>query len=84
MNHDACLPSLTLSTVVLATPAMSPPHQMFGSDVAMVSGSTSGNPHLLNSSGAIDSMTERGYEAEEKVRDSLRETARKSRVGRKN
>ena len=60
MNQDACFPSLTLSTVVLATPATSPPHQTFGSDVAMVSGSTTGNPHLLNFSGVIAFMTGEG------------------------
>lgn len=48
----ACLPSLVLSTVVLATPATSPPQNTPGSLLLMVSGSTSGKPHLLNFSGA--------------------------------
>ena len=55
------MPSLTDSTVVLAMPPMSPPHHTFGSDVAMVSGSISGIPHLLNLTGDIASMT-RGRE----------------------
>ena len=57
MNHEACFPSFTDSTVVLATPAKSPPHHTLGSDVAMVSESTSGSPHLLNLTGDIASMT---------------------------
>ena len=64
MNHEACLPSLTDSTVVLATPARSPPHQILCSEVAMVSGSTSGSPHLLNLTGDMAAMTERGREGE--------------------
>lgn len=62
MNHEACFPSLTDSTVVLATPPISPPHHTLCSDVAMVSGSTSGSPHLLNLTGAMAAMTEGGRE----------------------
>ena len=46
MYHDACLPSLTDSTVVCATPAMSPPQKTQGSLHCVVSGSTSGKPQV--------------------------------------
>lgn len=51
MYQAACFPSFTDSTVVLATPATSPPQNTSASLVAMVSSLTSGNPHLLNFSG---------------------------------
>ena len=47
----ACLPSLTDSTVVVATPPRSPPQNTPGSLVAMLSGSTSGRPQSLSFTG---------------------------------
>ena len=64
MYHAACFPSLTDSTVVLATPARSPPTNTFGSEDTMVSGSTSGTPQLLNLRGAIACTTARRRERE--------------------
>ena len=57
MNQEACFPSLTDSTVVLATPPISPPHHTLGSEVAMVSVFISGIPHLLNLTGDMAAMT---------------------------
>jgi len=57
MCQDACLPSLTLSTVVCATPAMSPPQNTHGSLVTIVSVSTSGVPHLFSFTGDMASST---------------------------
>lgn len=57
MCQDACFPSLTASTVVLARPATSPPANTHGSLVCMLSGSTSGSPHLFNLMGAMASIT---------------------------
>lgn len=57
MNQAAVFPSLTDSTVVSEVPAKSPPQKTLGSLVCIVSGSTSGSPHLLNLSGAMASFT---------------------------
>lgn len=57
MYQEACFPSFTDSTVVLARPPTSPPAKTQGSLVCMVSGSTSGRPHLLNLIGAMASLT---------------------------
>ena len=51
MAQAACLPSLTDSTVVVATPPRSPPQNTPGSLVAMLSGSTSGRPQSLSFTG---------------------------------
>ena len=47
MCQDAVFPSLTDSTVVLATPAKSPPQNTPGTLVSMVSLLTSAVPHLV-------------------------------------
>ena len=57
MNQAAVFPSLTDSTVVSEVPAKSPPQKTLGSLVCIVSGLTSGSPHLLNFSGDIASFT---------------------------
>lgn len=62
MYQEACFPSFTDSTVVLAIPTTSPPANTQGSLVCMVSGSTSGRPHLLNLMGLKASFTEKKRE----------------------
>lgn len=57
MYQEACFPSFTDSTVVLARPPTSPPAKTQGSLVCIVSRSTSGRPHLLNLIGAMASLT---------------------------
>lgn len=57
MCQEACFPSFTDSTVVLARPAMSPPANTHGSLVCMVSGFRSGRPHRLSLMGAMASFT---------------------------
>ncbi len=52
MCQEACLPSLTDSTVVLAKPAMSPPANTQGSLVCVVSLFTSGVPHPFSCTGS--------------------------------
>lgn len=52
MCHEACLPSFTDSTVVLAKPATSPPANTQGSLVCMVSVLTSGVPQRVSFTGA--------------------------------
>lgn len=59
MYQEACFPSFTDSTVVLATPTISPPANTHGSLVCIVSGSTSGRFHLLNFRGLKASFTGR-------------------------
>lgn len=59
MNQEACFPSFTDSTVVLAKPTISPPANTHGSLVCIVSGFTSGRPHLLNFIGLKASFTEK-------------------------
>lgn len=60
--QDACFPSFTDSTVVLARPTISPPANTHGSLVCIVSGSTSGTPHLLNFIGFKASFTVKNTE----------------------
>lgn len=57
MYHEAVFPSLTDSTVVCATPAISPPQNIHGSLHCIVSLFTSGKPHLFNFTGFIASTT---------------------------
>ncbi len=78
MCHAACFPSLTDSTVVLAYPAKSPPHQTLARLVCSVSvSSISGQPHLLNTTGAMAWATGRdrrggGGEEREEMRGEER------------
>lgn len=57
MNQAAVFPSLTDSTVVSEVPAKSPPQKTLGTLLCIVSGLTSGSPHLLNFSGDMASFT---------------------------
>lgn len=51
------MPSFTDSTVVSATPAISPPQNTHSKLERIVRGSTSGNPQRLNLMGSIAALT---------------------------
>lgn len=57
-HQAAVFPSLTASTVVSATPAKSPPHQIFGCEVRIVLGSTMGKLLSSRSIGDKASITD--------------------------
>ena len=72
MCQEACFPSLTDSTVVLARPATSPPAKTHGSLHCMVSGFRSGRPHLFKRIGAMASFTAQRERERKRERESVR------------